>query len=136
MNSIKLTKRVDLGKSATWLWIIVAVIISICTYFRFDLQLSMTKLLFVIPGFYQTWTIVKQTKITLVEFAYDEHHFKFYFQWSFKDPITYNRSEVLIATKEESIEFKSKATEQTIGIIHKKQLRDENNWNLLVSMLE
>jgi hypothetical protein len=134
MNSIKLTKRVVLGKSATWLWIIVAIIITICSYFSFDLTLSMSKLLFVIPSSYHTWSIVKESKITLVEFAYDEQHFKFYFQWGLKDPITYYKSDVLLETNEDLIVFKVQKSADIIGRIHKKQLVNETDWSLLVSI--
>ena len=92
----------------------------------------MSKLLFVIPSSYHTCSIVKESKITLVEFAYDEQHFKFYFHWGFKDPKTYNRSDVLIEAKEDTIEFKAQTSADTIGIIHKKQLVNETDWSLLV----
>ncbi|MFN5441257.1 MAG: hypothetical protein ACK5AR_05330 [Flavobacteriia bacterium] len=134
MNQIKLNKRIDLGKSATWLWIIVTIITMICNYFSFDLMLSMAKLLFAIPLFYHTWTIAKESKITLVAFSYDEQHFKFYFQWGFKDPKSYNRSDVLIEAKEDTIEFKAQSSADTIGIIHIKQLVNETDWSLLVGL--
>ncbi len=134
MNQIKLNKRSDLGKSATWLWIIVTIIIMICNYFSFDLTLSMAKLLFVIPFSYHAWTIAKESKRTLVAFSYDEQHFKFYFHWGFKDPKTYNRSDVLIEAKEDTIEFKAQTSADTIGIIHKKQLVNETDWSLLVGL--
>jgi hypothetical protein len=64
----------------------------------------------------------------------------YYHSWSgigeyyIKDPKTYNRSDVLIEAKEDTIEFKVQTSADTIGIIYKKQLVNETDWSLLVGL--
>lgn len=131
MISIKLTKVRGLGRSATWVWVIFAIITGIYSSFANDVSTPVIKLFIVIPGAYHSWTIVKDSKKVFNQIAIDEQTFKFYFQYAFKDSLSFHRSEVSVEVFEDKIEYKDKKSNELIGTLYKKQLKGEEDWNVL-----
>ncbi len=65
MTSIKFSRVKDLGRSATWLWVLGSVIIGLCSIFGISLSMSMIRLIVVIPGAYYAWTSYYESKKNL-----------------------------------------------------------------------
>jgi hypothetical protein len=131
MNSIKLNKVRELGGNATWLWIIFAIITGIYITYVDNISTPLIKLFIVIPGAYHSWTIVKESKQVFEKIDFDEQTFKFYFQFAFKDPIIYNKSEVSVEVFEDKAVFKDIKSTKIIGTLYKNQFQNEEDWNLL-----
>ncbi len=65
------------------------------------------------------------------EIAFNEQTFKFYFQNALKDPLSFNRSEVSVEVFEDKIVYQDMKSNELIGTLYKKQLQEEENWNVL-----
>lgn len=131
MTSIKFSRVKDLGRSATWLRVLGSVIIGLCSIFGISLSMSMIRLIVVIPGAYYAWTSYYESKKIFEEIAFNEQTFKFYFQNALKDLLSFNRSEVSVEVFEDKIVYQDMKSNELIGTLYKKQLQEEENWNVL-----